>query len=142
MKVRRGKCLSPVLFHAVPGEVIPPLITLDLLLIIAESLSASFQWRSCFIPVTAVFEIRSDVFPEFDVVLRVTVAALFFRFSGSQHCGHVHCAYQYREHYHCMDPDCNYQVSVWTYFSHISVYLRFSHQRAINSSVRKNLDSC
>ncbi|XP_026187451.1 zinc finger protein castor homolog 1 isoform X2 [Mastacembelus armatus] len=31
------------------------------------------------------------------------------RFSGSQHCGHVHCAYQYREHYHCMDPDCNYQ---------------------------------
>uniref|UniRef100_A0AAZ1XH24 C2H2-type domain-containing protein n=1 Tax=Oreochromis aureus TaxID=47969 RepID=A0AAZ1XH24_OREAU len=34
------------------------------------------------------------------------------RFSGSQHCGHVHCAYQYREHYHCMDPDCNYQVSV------------------------------
>lgn len=33
------------------------------------------------------------------------------RFSGSQHCGHVHCAYQYREHYHCMDPECNYQVS-------------------------------
>ncbi|XP_030623560.1 zinc finger protein castor homolog 1 [Chanos chanos] len=31
------------------------------------------------------------------------------RFSGSQHCGHVHCAYQYREHYHCIDPDCNYQ---------------------------------
>uniref|UniRef100_A0A096M7Y5 Castor zinc finger 1 n=1 Tax=Poecilia formosa TaxID=48698 RepID=A0A096M7Y5_POEFO len=31
------------------------------------------------------------------------------RFSGSQHCGHVHCAYQYREHYHCMDPECNYQ---------------------------------
>lgn len=61
---------------------------------------------------TAVFEIRSQVFPEFDVVLRVMVAALFFRFSGSQHCGHVHCAYQYREHYHCMDPDCNYQVSV------------------------------
>ncbi|KAM6977749.1 zinc finger protein castor homolog 1 [Aplochiton taeniatus] len=33
----------------------------------------------------------------------------FKRFSGSQHCGHVHCAYQYREHYHCMDPECNYQ---------------------------------
>ncbi|KAM9855614.1 zinc finger protein castor homolog 1 [Aulostomus maculatus] len=31
------------------------------------------------------------------------------RFSGSQHCGHMHCAYQYREHYHCMDPECNYQ---------------------------------
>uniref|UniRef100_A0A8C8S502 Castor zinc finger 1 n=1 Tax=Pelusios castaneus TaxID=367368 RepID=A0A8C8S502_9SAUR len=31
------------------------------------------------------------------------------RFSGSQHCGHVHCAYQYREHYHCLDPECNYQ---------------------------------
>lgn len=54
-----------------------------------------------------------------DVLLRVMVEALFFRFSGSQHCGHVHCAYQYREHYHCMDPDCNYQVSVWTSFSHI-----------------------
>lgn len=39
---------------------------------------------------------------------------LVFRFSGSQHCGHVHCAYQYREHYHCMDPECNYQVSVST----------------------------
>lgn len=32
------------------------------------------------------------------------------RFSGSQHCGHIHCAYQYREHYHCLDPECNYQV--------------------------------
>ncbi|PKU40547.1 hypothetical protein llap_9150 [Limosa lapponica baueri] len=31
------------------------------------------------------------------------------RFSGSQHCGHIHCAYQYREHYHCLDPECNYQ---------------------------------
>lgn len=43
-----------------------------------------------------------------------SVLCFFFRFSGSQHCGHVHCAYQYREHYHCMDPDCNYQVSVST----------------------------
>uniref|UniRef100_A0A3P9PPV8 Castor zinc finger 1 n=1 Tax=Poecilia reticulata TaxID=8081 RepID=A0A3P9PPV8_POERE len=33
----------------------------------------------------------------------------YIAFSGSQHCGHVHCAYQYREHYHCMDPECNYQ---------------------------------
>eukprot|EP00062_Callorhinchus_milii_P016628 gi/632968152/ref/XP_007900371.1/ PREDICTED: zinc finger protein castor homolog 1 [Callorhinchus milii] len=31
------------------------------------------------------------------------------RFSGSQQCGHIHCAYQYREHYHCLDPECNYQ---------------------------------
>ncbi|GCB69417.1 hypothetical protein scyTo_0012424, partial [Scyliorhinus torazame] len=30
-------------------------------------------------------------------------------FSGSQQCGHIHCAYQYREHYHCLDPECNYQ---------------------------------
>lgn len=36
--------------------------------------------------------------------------SLLFRFSGSQHCGHIHCAYQYREHYHCLDPECNYQV--------------------------------
>ncbi|XP_036711037.1 zinc finger protein castor homolog 1 isoform X3 [Balaenoptera musculus] len=34
------------------------------------------------------------------------------RFSGSQHCGHIHCAYQYREHYHCLDPECNYQSRV------------------------------
>uniref|UniRef100_A0A3P8Y838 C2H2-type domain-containing protein n=1 Tax=Esox lucius TaxID=8010 RepID=A0A3P8Y838_ESOLU len=38
-----------------------------------------------------------------------TTPPTFKRFSGSQHCGHVHCAYQYREHYHCMDPECNYQ---------------------------------
>ncbi|XP_072888286.1 zinc finger protein castor homolog 1 isoform X5 [Hemitrygon akajei] len=31
------------------------------------------------------------------------------RFSGSQQCGHIHCAYQYREHYHCLDPECNHQ---------------------------------
>uniref|UniRef100_A0A673NLQ2 Zinc finger protein castor homolog 1-like n=1 Tax=Sinocyclocheilus rhinocerous TaxID=307959 RepID=A0A673NLQ2_9TELE len=37
------------------------------------------------------------------------VLYLLALFSGSQHCGHVHCAYQYREHYHCMDPECNYQ---------------------------------
>lgn len=42
------------------------------------------------------------------------LCCLVLRFSGSQHCGHVHCAYQYREHYHCMDPECNYQVSVST----------------------------
>ncbi|XP_045552092.1 zinc finger protein castor homolog 1 isoform X4 [Salmo salar] len=38
-----------------------------------------------------------------------TTPPTFKRFSGSQHCGHVHCAYQYREHYHCMDTECNYQ---------------------------------
>ncbi|XP_076874603.1 zinc finger protein castor homolog 1 isoform X2 [Brachyhypopomus gauderio] len=38
-----------------------------------------------------------------------TTPPTFKRFSGSQHCGHMHCAYQYREHYHCMDPECNYQ---------------------------------
>ncbi|ELK28011.1 Zinc finger protein castor like protein 1 [Myotis davidii] len=35
------------------------------------------------------------------------------RFSGSQHCGHIHCAYQYREHYHCLDPECNYQFILY-----------------------------
>lgn len=52
-------------------------------------------------------------------LLKCVIVEIFFfflslRFSGSQHCGHVHCAYQYREHYHCMDPECNYQVSVST----------------------------
>uniref|UniRef100_A0A8C7QW29 Castor zinc finger 1 n=1 Tax=Oncorhynchus mykiss TaxID=8022 RepID=A0A8C7QW29_ONCMY len=44
-----------------------------------------------------------------DVTLYSFSCHLASRFSGSQHCGHVHCAYQYREHYHCMDTECNYQ---------------------------------
>ncbi|KAG7265355.1 hypothetical protein CRUP_006019 [Coryphaenoides rupestris] len=46
-------------------------------------------------------------FSKTDSITTGTVSSV--KFSGSQHCGHVHCAYQYREHYHCMDPECNYQ---------------------------------
>ncbi|XP_025768482.1 zinc finger protein castor homolog 1 [Puma concolor] len=50
------------------------------------------------------------------------------RFSGSQHCGHIHCAYQYREHYHCLDPECNYQVGcnkVYTSTSDVMTHENF-----------------
>ncbi|XP_022090253.1 zinc finger protein castor homolog 1-like isoform X2 [Acanthaster planci] len=30
------------------------------------------------------------------------------RYSGSAHCGHLHCVYQYKEHYHCNDEGCNF----------------------------------
>ncbi|XP_077998745.1 zinc finger protein castor homolog 1-like [Glandiceps talaboti] len=30
------------------------------------------------------------------------------KFSASVHCGHMHCVYQYKEHYHCLDEECNY----------------------------------
>ncbi|XP_077869302.1 zinc finger protein castor homolog 1 [Saccoglossus kowalevskii] len=30
------------------------------------------------------------------------------KFSPSVHCGHMHCIYQYKEHYHCLDDECNY----------------------------------
>ncbi|XP_066546513.1 zinc finger protein castor homolog 1 isoform X3 [Amia ocellicauda] len=46
-------------------------------------------------------------FSKTDSITTGTVSTV--KFSGSQHCGHVHCAYQYREHYHCLDPECNYQ---------------------------------
>ncbi|KAI4823834.1 hypothetical protein KUCAC02_012391 [Chaenocephalus aceratus] len=55
------------------------------------------------------------------------------RFSGSQHCGHVHCAYQYREHYHCMDPECNYQIAcskVYTSTSDVMTHENFHKKNA------------
>ncbi|XP_031701427.1 zinc finger protein castor homolog 1 isoform X3 [Anarrhichthys ocellatus] len=56
------------------------------------------------------FSMDTEQCPPFRIDFEPTLE----RFSGSQHCGHVHCAYQYREHYHCMDPECNYQVSRFT----------------------------
>lgn len=79
----------------------------------------SHAGRSYFSSNIVLCALSSDAFPGsasfiYDIVwLPINVSRfLVFRFSGSQHCGHVHCAYQYREHYHCMDPECNYQVSV------------------------------
>ncbi|KAI8500537.1 Zinc finger protein castor 1 [Branchiostoma belcheri] len=31
------------------------------------------------------------------------------KFSANVHCGHLHCVYQYKEHFHCLDNECNYQ---------------------------------
>ncbi|XP_078615886.1 zinc finger protein castor homolog 1-like [Branchiostoma floridae x Branchiostoma japonicum] len=31
------------------------------------------------------------------------------KFSANVHCGHLHCVYQYKEHFHCLDTECNYQ---------------------------------
>ncbi|XP_071805727.1 zinc finger protein castor homolog 1-like isoform X2 [Asterias amurensis] len=30
------------------------------------------------------------------------------RYSGAAHCGHLHCVYQFKEHYHCIDEGCNF----------------------------------
>ncbi len=35
-----------------------------------------------------------------------------YRYSGASHCGHLHCVYQYKEHYHCIDEGCNFAVSI------------------------------
>ncbi|XP_053547450.1 zinc finger protein castor homolog 1 isoform X2 [Bombina bombina] len=61
-------------------------------------------------PVTLAFntpEYLKSTFSKTDSITTGTVSTV--KFSGSQHCGHIHCAYQYREHYHCLDPECNYQ---------------------------------
>ncbi|XP_075046342.1 zinc finger protein castor homolog 1 isoform X2 [Mixophyes fleayi] len=61
-------------------------------------------------PVTLPFntpEYLKSTFSKTDSITTGTVSTV--KFSGSQHCGHIHCAYQYREHYHCLDPECNYQ---------------------------------
>ncbi|XP_067328788.1 zinc finger protein castor homolog 1 isoform X3 [Anolis sagrei] len=61
-------------------------------------------------PVTLSFstpEYLKSTFSKTDSITTGTVSTV--KFSGSQHCGHMHCAYQYREHYHCLDPECNYQ---------------------------------
>ncbi|XP_053307963.1 zinc finger protein castor homolog 1 isoform X2 [Spea bombifrons] len=61
-------------------------------------------------PVTLPFntpEYLKSSFSKTDSITTGTVSTV--KFSGSQHCGHIHCAYQYREHYHCLDPECNYQ---------------------------------
>ncbi|KAM8787912.1 zinc finger protein castor homolog 1 isoform 2-T2 [Rhynchonycteris naso] len=52
-------------------------------------------------------EYLKSTFSKTDSITTGTVSTV--KFSGSQHCGHMHCAYQYREHYHCLDPECNFQ---------------------------------
>ncbi|KAJ8257622.1 hypothetical protein GJAV_G00187800 [Gymnothorax javanicus] len=77
--------------------------------------SASDYMKSSFsktdsITTGTVSSVKNGLPPEKPVSEDVNLYQKYIaRFSGSQHCGHVHCAYQYREHYHCMDPECNYQ---------------------------------
>ncbi|KAJ8371085.1 hypothetical protein SKAU_G00111130 [Synaphobranchus kaupii] len=77
--------------------------------------SASDYMKSSFsktdsITTGTVSSVKNGLPPEKPVTEDVNLYQKYIaRFSGSQHCGHVHCAYQYREHYHCMDPECNYQ---------------------------------
>lgn len=103
------------LFHAVLGISNHFLTFLTALSFIFFSMSVTVNsdvlpgfWRS---PVVVLFTVIVGM----KFVTVEMSGNLVFRFSGSQHCGHVHCAYQYREHYHCMDPECNYQVSVSTF---------------------------
>uniref|UniRef100_W5MHS6 Castor zinc finger 1 n=1 Tax=Lepisosteus oculatus TaxID=7918 RepID=W5MHS6_LEPOC len=77
--------------------------------------SASDYMKSSFsktdsITTGTVSTVKNGLPPEKTVTEDVNLYQKYIaRFSGSQHCGHVHCAYQYREHYHCLDPECNYQ---------------------------------
>ncbi|XP_062397690.1 zinc finger protein castor homolog 1 isoform X4 [Sardina pilchardus] len=75
----------------------------------ADYLKSSFS-KTDSITTGTMSSVKNGLPPEKPVTEDVNVYQKYIaRFSGSQHCGHVHCAYQYREHYHCMDPECNYQ---------------------------------
>ncbi|KAM3872394.1 zinc finger protein castor homolog 1 [Diretmus argenteus] len=75
----------------------------------SDYLKSSFS-KTDSITTGTVSSVKNGLPPEKPVVDDINLYQKYIaRFSGSQHCGHVHCAYQYREHYHCMDPECNYQ---------------------------------
>uniref|UniRef100_A0AAY4BQL5 C2H2-type domain-containing protein n=1 Tax=Denticeps clupeoides TaxID=299321 RepID=A0AAY4BQL5_9TELE len=75
----------------------------------ADYMKSSFS-KTDSITTGTVSSVKNGLPPEKPVTEDVNLYQKYIaRFSGSQHCGHVHCAYHYREHYHCMDPECNYQ---------------------------------
>ncbi|XP_076874610.1 zinc finger protein castor homolog 1 isoform X6 [Brachyhypopomus gauderio] len=75
----------------------------------SEYMKSSFS-KTDSITTGTVSSVKNGLPPEKPATEDVNVYQKYIaRFSGSQHCGHMHCAYQYREHYHCMDPECNYQ---------------------------------
>ncbi|XP_075459621.1 zinc finger protein castor homolog 1 isoform X3 [Ascaphus truei] len=87
-----------------PAAVVPSLAQAPITSTPATPVPAAEQ------PVTLSFntpEYLKSTFSKTDSITTGTVSTV--KFSGSQHCGHIHCAYQYREHYHCLDPECNYQ---------------------------------
>ncbi|MBN3287219.1 CASZ1 protein, partial [Polyodon spathula] len=74
-----------------------------------EHMKSSFS-KTDSITTGTVSTVRNGLPAEKTVIEDVNLYQKYIaRFSGSQHCGHLHCAYQYREHYHCLDPECNYQ---------------------------------
>lgn len=100
------------------GAAIAPGLTMDqtghISFNTAEYLKSSFS-KTDSITSGTVSSVKNGLPPDKPASDDVNVYQKYIaRFSGSQHCGHVHCAYQYREHYHCMDPECNYQVSRFT----------------------------
>ncbi|KAK1157325.1 hypothetical protein AOXY_G24963 [Acipenser oxyrinchus oxyrinchus] len=74
-----------------------------------EHMKSSFS-KTDSITTGTVSTVRNGLPAEKTVIEDVNLYQKYIaRFSGSQHCGHLHCAYQYREHYHCLDSECNYQ---------------------------------
>ncbi|XP_073795202.1 zinc finger protein castor homolog 1 isoform X13 [Danio rerio] len=103
----------PVINTAAPAGVVgPPGLPMDQeghLGFNTDFMKSSFS-KTDSITTGTVSSVKNGLPPEKPATEDVNVYQKYIaRFSGSQHCGHVHCAYQYREHYHCMDPECNYQ---------------------------------
>ncbi|KAM9445874.1 zinc finger protein castor homolog 1 isoform 4-T5 [Clarias gariepinus] len=104
---------TPVIPTAAPaGAVGPPCLPVDQVGHMGfntDYMKSSFS-KTDSITTGTVSSVKNGLPPEKPVTEDVNVYQKYIaRFSGSQHCGHMHCAYQYREHYHCMDPECNYQ---------------------------------
>ncbi|XP_051518109.1 zinc finger protein castor homolog 1-like isoform X3 [Myxocyprinus asiaticus] len=104
---------TPVINTAAPAGVVgPPGLPVDQaghLGFNTDYMKSSFS-KTDSITTGTVTSVKNGLPPEKPATEDVNVYQKYIaRFSGSQHCGHVHCAYQYREHYHCMDPECNYQ---------------------------------
>ncbi|XP_052396338.1 zinc finger protein castor homolog 1 isoform X1 [Carassius gibelio] len=104
---------TPIISTAAPAGVVgPPGLPVDQaghLGFNTDYMQSNFS-KTDSITTGTVSSVKNGLPPEKPVTEEVNVYQKYIaRFSGSQHCGHVHCAYQYREHYHCMDPECNYQ---------------------------------
>uniref|UniRef100_A0A667X3M3 Castor zinc finger 1 n=1 Tax=Myripristis murdjan TaxID=586833 RepID=A0A667X3M3_9TELE len=105
--------LMPNVLAATPGNPGAPGLTMDqaghMSFNTPDYLKSSFS-KTDSITTGTVSSVKNGLPPEKPAGEDVNLYQKYIaRFSGSQHCGHVHCAYQYREHYHCMDPECNYQ---------------------------------
>uniref|UniRef100_A0A8C1XJQ5 Castor zinc finger 1 n=1 Tax=Cyprinus carpio TaxID=7962 RepID=A0A8C1XJQ5_CYPCA len=127
---------TPVINTAAPAGVVGPPGTIDQaghLGFNTDHMKSSFS-KTDSITTGTVSSVKNGLPPEKPATEDVNVYQKYIaRFSGSQHCGHVHCAYQYREHYHCMDPECNYQVGcnkVYTSTSDVMTHENFHKKNA------------